>query len=71
MNVNNAGLSRTAGGGTNDHNRLRSQPGFDVRYYAHTAELPDRTRDPNQDHWQPLSTVLRIVFDQTVNLFNH
>ena len=32
-----------------------------VEYYAHTAELPDGTRDPNQDHWQPLSAHLRNV----------
>jgi CRISPR-associated endonuclease/helicase Cas3 len=34
---------------------------FMSEYYAHTAELPDGTRDPNKDHWQPLSTHLRNV----------
>lgn len=30
-------------------------------YFAHTTELPDGTRDPNQDHWQPLAVHLRNV----------
>jgi hypothetical protein len=32
-----------------------------VRYYAHTAELPDRHRDPNPERWQLLKDHLSRV----------
>ncbi len=32
-----------------------------MTYYAHTAELPDGSRDRNEGHWQPLATHLRKV----------
>src|SRR5881409_3541980 len=32
-----------------------------AQYFAHTATLPDGKRDPDQGHWQPLSTHLRNV----------
>ncbi len=34
-----------------------------TRYYAHTAELPDGTRDPDESKWQPLADHLRNVAD--------
>jgi CRISPR-associated endonuclease/helicase Cas3 len=34
-----------------------------MSFYAHTAELPDGSRDPCQRHWQPLKTHLRNVAD--------
>jgi len=32
-----------------------------MKFYAHTATLPDGKLDPDQDHWQPLSEHLRNV----------
>ena len=32
-----------------------------MSFYAHTAELPDGSRDPEKRNWQPLSTHLRNV----------
>src|SRR5881397_1774759 len=32
-----------------------------AQYFAHTATLPDGKPDPDQDHWQLLSTHLRNV----------
>jgi len=29
-----------------------------AKYFAHTATLPDGKPDPDQGHWQPLSTHL-------------
>ena len=43
---------------------MRDNPktGMDlVKYFAHTAELTDGSRDPDQTHWQPLATHLRNV----------
>ena len=34
-----------------------------VKFYAHTATLPDGTNDPNTEHWQLLSDHLRKVAD--------
>jgi len=34
-----------------------------MNYYAHTADLPNRSRDPDENHWQPLATHLRNVAD--------
>jgi hypothetical protein len=34
-----------------------------MTFYAHTAELPDGSRDPEQSHWQKLATHLRNVAD--------
>jgi hypothetical protein len=35
-------------------------PGY-MSFHAHTAELPDGSRDPDERHWQPLATHLRNV----------
>jgi CRISPR-associated endonuclease/helicase Cas3 len=32
-----------------------------MSFYAHTAELPDGSRDNDESHWQPLATHLRNV----------
>src|SRR5690606_10831160 len=32
-----------------------------MTYYAHTAELPDGSRDPDRAKWQPLADHLRNV----------
>ncbi len=32
-----------------------------MNFYAHTAELPDGSRDPDERHWQLLATHLRNV----------
>jgi CRISPR-associated helicase Cas3/CRISPR-associated endonuclease Cas3-HD len=34
-----------------------------IEYYAHTAELPDGSHDPNKNRWQRLSVHLRNVGD--------
>ena len=34
-----------------------------MTFYAHTADLPDGTPDPDQHQWQSLSTHLRSVAD--------
>ena len=34
-----------------------------MNFYAHTAKLPDGSRDPDQRHWQPLATHLRNFAD--------
>ncbi|HRY51776.1 MAG TPA: hypothetical protein P5186_27370 [Candidatus Paceibacterota bacterium] len=48
-----------------------------TKFYAHTAELPDGTRDPDPDHWQRLSEHLCNVaalakkFAEPLRLFDH
>lgn len=37
----------------------------EMRFYAHTAELPDGSRDPDEHRWQPLATHLRNVVELT------
>jgi hypothetical protein len=32
-----------------------------MTYYAHTADLPDGTRDLDETHWQPLRVHLENV----------
>ena len=34
-----------------------------MAFYAHTAELLEVSRDPDERHWQPLATHLRNVAD--------
>jgi len=44
-----------------------------VKYYAHTATLPDGANDPNPERWQLLSAHLRNVADAAekfAGLFN-